>query len=279
MLLLCLFSTNIQAKQNLPTSFVQIINSLKQNQHNRDNVVYFSNSAKHELWQSIGLLTMFVDDNAKMATVCTATLIERRILITAAHCIHNGQKFITKGYFKPHNSDNKYAIVGIMPLSMEGLVKGDIDYDTAFILLEEGSWHITPTIKLGSINHRHDNLFLLALGYQGDLSSYRNTLAKNSIQIAATNKYRTIAKYQNQFEHKAITEKGTSGGPVLAYDEKTSQLALVGIISAVRSRTITIQQQEFREDWGVAMRINQPVLQTLNKIIRAKNLQQNSGLR
>jgi hypothetical protein len=69
--------------------------------------------------------------------------------------------------------------------------------------------------------------------------------------LSATTTYRnsSLPDKSNQFEHKAFSKEGTSGGAIFALDPVYNQFALVGVISSQRT-------WQNGDAWAVGIKIN-----------------------
>lgn len=178
--------------------------------------------------------------------ICTATAIDSRILITAAHCVHaiNSEKiFVTKRKNPWAQSlDMKDWIraknVLIHPKYNHNDVK--LGFDVALVLLEN-ELPETSVTKMIQDSKMNSEFSIVAAGYgrtsvlkdseNADISktsSLLNMVDRNVQNYSADQMHFVI----NQKDHKGICF-GDSGGPALFFDSKLKEHVIIGVASYV----------------------------------------------
>lgn len=198
------------------------------------------------------------------------------MVMTAAHCLYNPETgyaeagnitfaLARNGDKEPYGRYRASNTVFLSPVDREF----DNNFDLAFIVLQRAplpasQFKAMETVPIGVVDERHFKssnslpLGLLAGGYP---NLAPGTMHYGKLHLSASTTYRNsvISSKDNQFEHKAISKEGTSGGPIFAFDPLYGQFALVGVISAQR-------KWNSGETWAVGIKINH---YTQDKIIHA----------
>lgn len=196
--------------------------------------------------------------NASTHSRCTGTLIEKNIILTAAHCI-------------PETLDNLWVVPAQFEFAVlerhavvdkiihESYKKFDLpkfnapNYDLALVKfsgdLPEG---YQPTTWINSFNTTADRFWLFVAGYgdsqenKGDVGEIRFSQA-----IIENNHLNANQSFMagNQSFAKGIC-KGDSGGP--AYIKKDNKFYVLGVVSAVTGAcfgTSYFNQTQFYNEW------------------------------
>jgi V8-like Glu-specific endopeptidase len=226
-------------------------------------------------WRYVGYLE--IQHSATQVGTCSGTLISRHLVLTAAHCLYSEQKGILRNVtFFPSLQGRKmplgrYKAKDILFLSP---VRGALDnnLDVAFIVLEQSpftfeQYNSARRVPVGVVDNRHFEqskkdfpLAIVTAGYPTLPSENPNA---GRLIVEATTDYRNsiVEGKSNQFEHQAITEEGTSGGPIFAVDPLYNQFALIGLISAQRTWSSG-------EVWAVGIKINPFTQKRILEIVR-----------
>jgi V8-like Glu-specific endopeptidase len=205
-------------------------------------------------WNTVGFLR--IEDSAVQYTTCTGTMLAPRVVITAAHCFKDGQQ----GEFvlARNRTETPYPAVPIqrvMLLSEYEKQSFNNNFDLAFVILAQSPVrNTTGFVPVGVVEDTHFQasqtlpLLLLAAGYP---THPETSIEAGSLMLSATTTYRnsSLPDKSNQFEHKAFTEAGTSGGAIFALDPVYNQFALVGVISSQRT-------WQNGDAWAVGIKIN-----------------------
>jgi hypothetical protein len=136
--------------------------------------------------------------------------------------------------------------------------QADNNHDFAFAILElpaygPDAWRAMPRLQVAVIDPAHFSLSpekplaIIAAGYP---SIPQKTAGYGTLWLSATTTYRNAAPEDRdrQFEHKAFSAQGTSGGPVFGYDPLYHSFALIGVVSSQRI-------YDSGETWAVAIRL------------------------
>ena len=231
-------------------------------------------------WRYVGYLE--VRRSETVSGTCTGTMISAHVVLTAAHCLYDEkQGYLTDVTFIPARN------AGLEPLGRYKAKKTvqlnpitgrlNTNFDLAFVVLEDSPFTEAAKerfIPVGIVTDAHFQsgsvpLSIVAAGYPTDKLANVN---RGILTIATTTayrnpkqpKYRTadgFSETSNQFEHKALTEEGTSGGPVFVYHPQYNQFALVGVISMRRTF-------EDGSDWAAAIKINSITQAAIQKAVR-----------
>jgi V8-like Glu-specific endopeptidase len=240
-------------------------------------------------WRYVGYLEFPLSDNVNMT--CTGTMLSPHVVLTAAHCLYEeGRGYLTNITFVPGRN------AGMAPLGRFKAKKTlllqpitgklDLNTDFGFVILEKSPFPDASKerfVPVGVVDERHFEgggmpLAVVAAGYPTDSSEgvnrglltvatssvYRNTPPEKVSYINTDGRRETMA-VGNQFEHRAFTERGTSGGPVFVYHPGYNQFALVGLISNKRDY-LDQNTGSVTDSWAVAIKIN---ILTQNAIQRA----------
>ena len=230
-------------------------------------------------WRYIGYLEFPLSDNVNVT--CTGTMLSPHIVLTAAHCLYKEDSgYLTDVTFVPGRN------AGMAPLGrfkakkillLQPITgKLDLNTDFGFVILENSPFPDASKerfVPVGVVDERHFEgggmpLAVVAAGYPTDASEgvnrglltvatssvYRNTPPEKISYINNEGRRETMA-VDNQFEHRAFTERGTSGGPVFVYHPGYNQFALVGLISNKRDY-LDQQTGSITDSWAVSIKIN-----------------------
>jgi V8-like Glu-specific endopeptidase len=205
-------------------------------------------------WNTVGFLR--IEDKGAQYTTCTGTMLAPRVVITAAHCFKDGQQ----GEFvlARNRTETPYPAVPIqrvMLLSEYEKQSFNNNFDLAFVILAKSPVRNTiGFVPVGVVQDAHFQLsqttplLLLAAGYP---THSETSTEAGSLMLSATTTYRnsSLPDKSNQFEHKAFSKEGTSGGAIFALDPVYNQFALVGVISSQRT-------WQNGDAWAIGIKIN-----------------------
>lgn len=222
-----------------------------------NDYLQFPSPVYYEPYRSAGKL--FFTFNGTSWYSCTAALIDRAILVTAGHCVHqggNGQAgFIQRGYFVPSymardGSSQRYGRCDILRTSTtaawanEGRIQNGYDVATALCgRTHSARWGAFNNYLMGGRmghfgfcyqNCRMDYQFLTQIGYPGNYYGGGLMTVGQHLETTATG--------TSDYIHGSGMRGGSSGGPHVSnigviYDTSTSQgqLATRNVIYAVTS--------------------------------------------
>lgn len=231
-------------------------------------------------WRYVGYLEVRRSETVR--GTCTGTMISAHVVLTAAHCLYDEKNgYLTDVTFIPARN------AGLEPLGRYKAKKTvqlnpingrlNTNFDLAFVILEDSPFTEAAKerfVPVGIVTEAHFEggsvpLSVIAAGYPTDKAANVN---RGILTVSTTTAYRnpkqpkylTVDGYSetsNQFEHKALTEEGTSGGPVFVYHPQYNQFALVGVISMRRTF-------EDGSEWAAAIKINSITQAAIQKAVR-----------
>eukprot|EP01026_Neomeris_dumetosa_P059607 TRINITY_DN556_c0_g1_i6.p1 TRINITY_DN556_c0_g1~~TRINITY_DN556_c0_g1_i6.p1 ORF type:complete len:410 (-),score=43.49 TRINITY_DN556_c0_g1_i6:490-1719(-) len=216
-------------------------------------------------WTAIGYLEMqeCIRGFCNQVTSCTATLIQKNIAITAAHCVYDLEQdaqgkaygFYDKYYFYPGKSGDEEPLgrFEVVDASVGGKwAQGNLSFDYAAIILsqaEDGSW---PGQKAGWLGitvdcYEVEAYTLNIAGYPMDLSDSGDVmyyaLCDDVFLDACSSETRL-------FDYQCTTARGMSGAPLWVLKrDKGNRRELRGIHSrglATKSQGVFIDETIFK---------------------------------